>query len=238
MSAVLLVVKAGSTLPEVAGRRGDFDDWIRIGMGLEVDDVHVVSPFEGDSLPAPGAYAGVVVTGSSAMVSHREPWSERTGAWLSSVLAAEVPLLAICYGHQLLAQALGGEVGANPNGRQIGTIEVRWEEGRADSLIEALPPVSAFQATHRETVLSLPSAAVRLASNDLDPNHAFSVGRYAWGVQFHPEFDADIMRSYLDARRALLPAEGLDADRLLASVRETPHGPQLLRRFATLAGFA
>jgi GMP synthase (glutamine-hydrolysing) len=236
MSARILVIKTGTTLADISARRGDFEEWIRVGMGLAPEQVDVVSPFAGQALPGPDAYAGVVVSGSSAMVSHHEPWSEQTARWLLSVLEADVPLLAICYGHQLLAHALGGEVGINPNGREIGTIEIHREPGRADPLMDVLPAVSHFQATHRESVLRLPQGAVRLAHNGLDPHHAFSLGDRAWGVQFHPEFDADVMRGYLEARRDVLPEEGLDPDTLLAAVRETPDGPQLLGRFAYLAG--
>jgi GMP synthase (glutamine-hydrolysing) len=75
---------------------------------------------------------------------------------------------------------------------------------------------------------------VRLAESDLDPVQAFAVGERAWGVQFHPEFDAHAVRAYLAARRDAASAEGLDPDALLAGVRETPSGPRLLRRFAEL----
>jgi GMP synthase (glutamine-hydrolysing) len=83
-------------------------------------------------------------------------------------------------------------------------------------------------------VLALPAGAVRLAESDLDPVQAFSAGPRAWGVQFHPEFDADTVRTYLVARAEKVRAEGLDSEALLAAVREAPGGPRLLRRFAEL----
>ena len=75
-----------------------------------------------------------------------------------------------------------------------------------------------------------------LAASIGDPHQAFSAGPRAWGVQFHPEFDADVIRGYLEARREVLRAEGRDPEALLAGVRESDHGPRLLRRFAALAG--
>ena len=78
----LLIVKSGRTLPELARRRGDYEDWISAGMGLEPARIRIAHVYENAPLPGPDALAGVVVTGSSAMVSHREPWSERTAAWL------------------------------------------------------------------------------------------------------------------------------------------------------------
>ena len=121
----LLIIKAGETLPEIAARRGDFEDWIIAGLarpGLATD---VKSVWQGEALPHDDTVSGVVVTGSSAMVSHREAWSERTAGWLARAVDAGTPILGICYGHQLLAHGLGGEVGPNPRGREIGLHEVR-----------------------------------------------------------------------------------------------------------------
>jgi len=234
----LLIAKAGSTLASLRARRGDYEDWILSGLGLPRERAAVVRVFADEDLPARDALAGVVVTGSSAMVSAREPWSERSALWLREVVAAGTPVLGICYGHQLLAHALGGRVGPNPRGREIGTIEL-WLEpaARADPLLGALPGRCRVQATHVESVLELPPGARALASSEGDPAQAFAAGDAAWGVQFHPEFDADVMRSYLEERRALLAGEGLDAAGLLRRVEETPHGTRLLRRFAELLRF-
>jgi GMP synthase (glutamine-hydrolysing) len=190
-----------------------------------------VSVFEGETPPAPDGLAGVVVTGSSAMVSEREPWSEAAAAWLADAVASATPVLGICYGHQLLAHGLGGRVAQNPQGREIGSVEVSPLPA-ADG--DALLGGDAFRAqtSHVEAVLELPPGATRLATTALDPNHAFRVGETAWGVQFHPEFDADIMRGYLAARRDAVVAEGLDPDGLVATVGPAPRATAVLRRFA------
>jgi GMP synthase (glutamine-hydrolysing) len=230
-----LVVKTGGTLPALRERRGDYEDWIAAGMGLERDAVDVVAVAEGESPPDPQAPSGVVVTGSSAFVSERAAWSERTGAWLLEVIRAGTPLLAICYGHQLLAQALGGRVGRNPRGREIGTAALRLRPAAfEDPLLGVLESPVDVQETHVETVLALPPGVEPLAETDADPNQAFRVGGCAWGVQFHPEFDADVIRGYLEARRELIRGEGLDPEALLARVADSPAGPRLLRRFGEL----
>jgi GMP synthase (glutamine-hydrolysing) len=234
-----LIVKTGGTLPAVRERRGDYEDWIAAGMGLASDAVDVVVVHEGEHLPDPVAPSGVVVTGSSAFVSDRAAWSERTGRWLLEVIRAGTPVLGICYGHQLLAQALGGRVGRNPRGREIGSARLRLHPAaREDPLLGVLEDPVAVHETHVEAVLELPPGIASLAETDGDPHQAFAVGERAWGVQFHPEFDADVMRAYLEARCEPIRAEGLDADALLAGVTETPAGPRLLRRFAELLGQA
>jgi GMP synthase (glutamine-hydrolysing) len=229
------IVKTGVTIPSVAARRGDFEDWITAGLGLPAARIRVVRVFEGEALPDPRGLAGVVVTGSSAMVSDREPWSEATADWLGTAVAADTPVLGICYGHQLLAHGLGGRVTSNPRGRQIGTVAVALTAAaRDDELLGMFPAALSAQASHTESVVDLPTGATRLASTDLDPNHAFRIGRVAWGVQFHPEFDADIVRGYLAARRDAILAEGIDADALVREVAEAADGTAVLRRFADI----
>ena len=119
-----LIVKAGQTLPEIRALRGDFEDWIAAGMRLSRSEVGVVDVCAGESLPDPATPSCIVVTGSSSMVTDREPWSEQTAQWLRRAVEADAPILGICYGHQLLAHALGGVVGDNPQGREVGTVEV------------------------------------------------------------------------------------------------------------------
>ena len=105
----ILIVKAGTTLAEIAARRGDFEDWIGSGLGDDAPPTQVLTVFDETEIafPEPNLLAGVVVTGSSAMVSHAEPWSERTAEWLCRVVELDTPCLGICYGHQLLAKAMG-----------------------------------------------------------------------------------------------------------------------------------
>jgi GMP synthase (glutamine-hydrolysing) len=232
----LVVVKCGDALASVRERRGDYEDWILGGMGLARARALVAAVGEGAALPDPSRLSAAVVTGSSAMVSAREPWSERTAAWLREVALAGVPVLGICYGHQLLAHALGGRVAPNPRGREIGTVDVELlAAARADPLLSGLPVRFPAQATHVESVLELPAGATLLASSCGDPHQAFRVGAHAWGVQFHPEFDADVIRAYLEARREDLLREGRDPESLLAAVRESAHASGLLLRFAALA---
>ena len=75
---------------------------------------------------------------------------------------------------------------------------------------------------------------MRLAANPWDQNQAFRLGDRAWGVQFHPEFDADIMREYIGHYSETLSSEGQDPLALRATARDDPSGPAILRRFVEL----
>lgn len=212
-------------------RHGGFDRWIRVAAGLPASRTRVVDVEAGEPLPAAG-FAGAIVTGSAAMVTDRHDWSERTADWLRNTVAAGRPVLGICYGHQLLAHALGGEVGDSPGGRRMGTVQVSLLPGaQADPLFSGLPSPFSAQVTHMQRVLRAPPDAVLLASAGHDPCHAFRCGDAAWGVQFHPEFSVARMRGYLLARADALRAEGQDPHALISQLRAAPHARKVLRRF-------
>ena len=103
-----------------------------------------------------------------------------------------------------------------------------------DALLGGMSPTLTVQATHYESVLRLPPGARRLTAGDRDPNHAFAVGRAAWGLQFHPEFDAELVRYYLRERRQWVLDQGENPDALSSSARDSPHGEEILKRFAQM----
>lgn len=230
----LLIIKTGRTLRQVPPGRGDFERWIAECMALDLAECHTTEVIAGECLPDPGKVSGVVITGSAAMVSDRLPWSEATADWLRAACNV-VPVLGICYGHQLLAHAFGGSVDYHPRGREMGTTWVGLSPGAADDpLLAALPARFAVHVTHQQSVLELPSGAQVLASNEFEPHHAVRFRERVWGVQFHPEFDAEVMRAYLDARAALLEAEGFNVGQMHEAVQETPESRTVLHNFAKL----
>lgn len=214
-------------------RRKDFETWICTGLGVPASEIMVVSVYLDEALPEITSVSGAVITGSSSMVTDRAEWSERTAEWLLRAMKVELPILGICYGHQLLAQALGGVVDYNPLGRHIGTVDVTLrDEARGDALFGAFHETMHLPVSHRQSVVKLPEGAVLLASAALDPHHAFRVGQCAWGVQFHPEFDANVVRGYIETRRDEMLREGMDPDALWQDAIDTADGTILLRRFA------
>jgi len=223
-------------MPHLAKRRGDFEDWIAEPLKGQGLPVAVISPYTSESLPKSDHFSGIIITGSHAMVTDRETWSEQTTTWIPHVIEANVPLLCICYGHQLLAHALGGVVGSSPIGIELGTVNVRLNGDAAkDPLFKYTPTAFKAHASHSQSVIQLPPDAVLLASSKNEPNHAFSIGPHAWGLQFHPEFDADIMKTYLHEFAGLMETHGQAPKTAVDAVVETPHSMSLLQRFAKIA---
>jgi GMP synthase (glutamine-hydrolysing) len=235
----ILIIKTGDTSPSMAARFRDFEHWIMAGMGLPEDRFLVKAVFRGEALPAPDEVAGVAITGSHAMVTEWEPWNEPLAQWLPDAVARGVPLLGICYGHQLLARVMGGEVWRNPLGRRLGTAEVRLTLGaKKDPLFAGSPKAFDAIVAHRQCIRQLPTQAVGLATAAHDLNHAFRIGRCAWGVQFHPEFTSEIVAAYIEEDRADFEQEGRDVAKMLEAIRPSPRGPALLKRFAGIVAEA
>lgn len=228
----LLIVAAGHTFDDIRAAQGDFDDWIARGLGDALPQLRTDAQREAAALPEPATLAGVVVSGSHAMVSHREPWSEQLAQWMRRCIDAQVPVLGICYGHQLLAHAFGGEVNDLPDGPEVGTHAITLAPAaQGDALLAGLPVRFPAQLVHYQSALRLPAGATLLASSALEPHQAFRVGECAWGVQFHPEFSADAMRGYLTHVNATRDA----ASQLDGTVAPTPDAASVLARFAALA---
>ena len=229
----LVILKVGDTLPQLLPQYGDSEHWIAAGLADSSLPVWVVDPRKGDALPLPSDISGAVVTGSHFMVSERLEWCEASAGWLAQLVEHEVPLLGICYGHQLLAHAMGGEAGFHPRGMEIGTTEVRRLKVD-DPLFGGLPETFSAQTVHQQSALRLPPGAVLLAENDFEAHHAFRIGSCAWGVQFHPEFGSSAMCAYLRHLAPLVAQQGGDVAGLEHAVAETPAAASVLARFAQI----
>lgn len=225
----LIVLTTGDPFPVMLEQRGPFSRMIqeRIGSAWKGDyaavDVRTSDP------PDPRAAAGFIITGSAAHVWAREPWMLKTEAWLRDAVPLGAPILGICFGHQILAQALGGEVIRNPRGREIGTRVI--ERTADDPIFDGLPSRFEANATHLDTVGRLPHGAAVLAKSPLDDRQVIRFTPTCYGVQFHPEIDAQIMRTYVLSRREILLQEGFEVDALLASIDEGLQGSVILRNF-------
>jgi GMP synthase (glutamine-hydrolysing) len=232
----LLVVLTGTTVPVVKEKHGDFDAHFKLGVGdaWKHEWIAVDARDVGRALPKTSDVSGVIVSGSSSSVTERAPWMLRLEDWLRGAVKDETPLLGVCFGHQILAQALGGEVKKNPAGRRIGTLQVKLtDEGARDPLLAGAPIALTVNVSHQDHVALVPPNMTKLVTADHDPMHAFAAGPMASAVQFHPEFHGDIVRGYITQRREILKGEGMDPDALLARAVDAPQAQALLRNFVT-----
>jgi len=231
----LLIIKTGKSFADTISRFGDMEDMVIRCLEYPERNIRVVDAVTASSLPEHRDFSGIIVTGAHCMVTEKNSWSEQLARWMAKAVHLRIPILGICYGHQLLAYAMGGKVGFHPRGREVGTVRIsNTFQGRRDTLLGDLPSVFAAHATHSQSVLTLPSKAVILAKNDFEPCHAFRIGKSAWGIQFHPEFSAGIIRTYIDHQKDALAEQGEDIAAILQRVTETPESNSILKHFGEL----
>ena len=141
---------------------------------------------------------GLLILGGT-MSAHDQAthtWIEPLKHLMVAAVEAEIPTLAICLGHQLLAEAFGGSVTVgDPAGGEHGAFPVTWLDGAlADPLVGRLAEggTSLVAESHHDTVSVLPAGSSARAGSELYPNQVFRVGS-AVGVQFHPEASPELM---------------------------------------------
>jgi GMP synthase (glutamine-hydrolysing) len=225
----VLVVLLGGPGQKVRAAHGGFDRWFTEGLEAAAE----VRLAERDALRAAAQGAdGIVVTGSYASVTERAPWMLELGESLLEA-AALTPVLGVCFGHQLLAAALGGRVEPNPAGPEVGTREVLLTAaGREDPLFAGLPERLRVQQFHEDHVSAPPPGAVILATSPHTPIQAFAQGPRLRAVQFHPEFDAPRVRALCEEERGWIERGGRGGQaEAIATIGETPEAAGLLRRW-------
>ncbi|MES1173722.1 MAG: glutamine amidotransferase [Myxococcales bacterium] len=224
----LAILIAGEPIPAALAARGSFGRMIReaagdawLGPWLEVDARAELPDFE--------RFSGLIISGSPANVPTREPWIVEVEHYLARAVPAGLPTFGICFGHQLLGQALGGLVSKNPRGLEVGTVSLQVLA--EDPLLADSPAEFAVNMTHVDSVVTLPPGARVLARTAQDEHALVYFGQRAWGVQFHPEMDAEITGYYWAARSGPPQADALDGPRGPHRTRDTPESRALLRRF-------
>lgn len=229
-SLPIVVLVAGDTVPQVQQERGPFPVLIAARIGDAWPGKYKTVDVRTEPLPDPNGAAAFIITGSASSVPDREAWMLRTEAFLRDVVPMGVPVFGICFGHQMLAQALGGLVAKNPRGREMGTKAV--ERLTDDVVFEGLPQRFFVNATHVDTVVRCPAGAAVLARSPLDDHQVIRFSPTCYGAQFHPEIDAGIMRAYISTRRAILEKEGFVVDSMLTETTDGSDAQRLLQNFA------
>lgn len=231
----LFIFKVGETFKNTKTKFGDFDNWIKRFIDEEQIEIDVINILDGDKLPIYDSCLGVIITGSHSMVTQNLDWSVRTEKWIQEAKELNIPVLGICYGHQLIGKALGGKVDYNPRGKEIGCVEVFTnEEIQKDELFKDNPKSFICNVTHSQSVLELPAGSKSLGFNDHDKNQIVRFSNSIWGVQFHPEFDEIIMEEYIKEQKNELLKMNFNIESLLENVKETKYSNSILQSFSNL----
>jgi GMP synthase-like glutamine amidotransferase len=219
---------------------GTFDEWLPAA-GLDLD---VIAPWDGDELPERVTeHAALVVMGGAqqAYDDRSAPWLRATKDLLRRAVRDDLPVLGVCLGAQLLAEATGGRVelgdqGIEAGARLVAKRDAAWD----DPLFRDVPFTPTVLQWHEDAIVSLPPGAVLLAGSSRYPHQAFRVGARAYGLQFHIEARAETLRQWARDHSRRVVEVGLDPDALVErAVQELDEVEAcwrpLVERFAELA---
>lgn len=228
----VLLIQAGTPPDTLKAEHGDLPVWFSHALELAPDAIQIVKVFNGESLPEPDPRRVAVITGSWDMVTDKRAWSEDTAAWIRRAIEADMPLFGVCYGHQLMAYALGGTVDYHPQGREMGCMEIHLTQaGIEDPFTRQLSEGFLAHLTHQQTVMELPQGAQSLASSSHDKNQIIRYSEKAISTQFHPEFTPAIAASLIHLRTEVLLSEGQDPVAMGCRLADAPEARDLLKTF-------
>lgn len=151
--------------------------------------------------------SGIIISGSLQSVYDRAPWMLRLETFIQKCHAQQVPVLGLCFGHQIIASAMGGtvetlktwEFGVHPIYCTAESQDHPWLKG--------LPTTFNTLQVHQDHVSQLPAGAIPLAYSERTPHQVFSMGSLM-GVQFHPEYTLDMLHTIIDQRHHKLVNKG------------------------------
>ena len=199
---------------------------------FEVETVHV--PTEPVPRSAAG-YSALVLTGSAASVHDASVWRDALLGIVRDAARLDVPVLGVCYGHQVVANALFGSQIV----RQAAAAEIGWGEVRVvseDPIFAGINRSFRTFLSHHDEVLAGPGRMRVLAVSDGCGVQAYRVGnRLIWGLQFHPEMGSAETECIVREKAEKHPVLGLDVDTLLAgAVDSSALGDRILANFVGL----
>ena len=216
------ILETGLPPTDLARRFGRYDAMVRrmLGDGYAYRTYAVQA---GDLPARPEDRDAYVITGSSAGVYDDLPWIAPLKAFIRSA-HGRAKLIGLCFGHQIMAEALGGRVGKSHKGWGLGLH--RYDVTGSEPWMDAEPTL-AVAASHQDQVMEPPAGAAVLATSAFTP---FAALRYAGGeavsFQFHPEFERGMAQALVELRRSRLPDPD-EADRMLASLAGPSDAPRV-----------
>ena len=173
----------------------DGDKFITLISPLRPEWEFSVFAVKDDVFPADlSEFSGFIITGSPASVHDQTPWVAMLLAQIRQIADLGTPMFGACFGHQAIALALGGTVGANPSGWVLGQVKTTM----------AGAPIRLY-AAHREQVLALPPGAVVVGGNKDCPIGSLALGTTILTTQYHPEMTPDFMGALVGHLDGALP---------------------------------
>ena len=203
----LLIISAGPGMDEVRSIYGHAIDWIasfipNLPIDITINNIYKNEVFN------PSLYDAWIITGSASSVMDNEQWINELKNQIKYAYNNSIPILGICFGHQIISSALGGDVGRNQKGWELGSYKINFnEQGRNSLLFKGIDFDDYFYFSHEDIVVSLPKDALELASNSMGIQ-SYSIKNKIYGVQFHPEFSVDIAKKYVEVRynKGIIPS--------------------------------
>lgn len=199
------ILVAGNSPDELHDKHGSYDAMMRTMLSGKKKNVTIRfkswEVYNGEFPESMDECDGYIITGSKSSAYELEPWIIKLKFFINELYAAKIPLVGICFGHQVIAQALGGQV--VDTGEFVMGIRDYKFEGNPLSLI----------ATHGDQVNKLPKKGkVKiLGSADYCKFMALKYGDFVFSTQVHPEFTRDYLVSAM-ALRSAEPEKRVDTD--------------------------
>lgn len=195
------ILQTGHSPDNMKQSHGDYGEMFTKLLGGQDFDFHVWSVVDGD-FPASAVDAdGWLITGSKHGAYEDHDWIPPLEQLIRAIRETGRPLVGICFGHQIIAQALGGKVEKFGGG---------WSVGRTDYTVNGQP--IALNAWHQDQVTELPQGAKVVGSSDFCANAALLYDDHIWTIQPHPEFDADFIDGLIRTRgKGVVPDALLEA---------------------------
>jgi GMP synthase-like glutamine amidotransferase len=192
-----------------------FDHFLNLAGGaLEIEGFSVI---RGEMPTSITECDGWLITGSRHGVYENLDWMIELQSFIRDIAANDIPLVGICFGHQIIAQALGGEVVKSDKGWALGLHHYEIEKNH--SWMESGPGTVGLYAFHQDQVVKIPKNAEVFASSDFCPYAGLSYGDSIISLQAHPEFEEAYETTLLDLFNGNLFSTEL-ADEAYASMSE------------------
>ena len=198
------ILLCGDSPEKIIDRYGRYDGLFKKLLGPDAFHYETYSVIEGDIPASIQAADAWLITGSRHGAYDPLPWIAPLEEFIRQAFAASMPMVGICFGHQIMAQALGGKVDKFGGGWITGTKEYR---------LDALTGVESavLNAWHQDQVLELPDSAHVLGSSEHCRYAAAGYGDHAVSLQPHPEFENDYVELLLQERGKVLPEDVREA---------------------------